>query len=318
MQIFITGATGVLGRLAVRELVANGHQVRGLARSEANFACLRDLGAEPVGCDLFDPPSLVGAVRGCEAIAHLATKIPPTAQLGRRSAWRETDHIRREGTSNLVDVALAVGVGSLVYPSICFLYPDIGAGWIDPSFCTEPVVVDYYRSTLDAEAEVRRFPSEGGRGAVLRMGFFYGPESPQSRDQLWLARWGIASVPGRPDTYHPFVAIADAARAVVAALEQAPSGTFDVEEDDLPTTTAINAAMAQAVGRQHTRSARAPCAHVDGERDPGRNESQPARVEPPLQRSYRLGARDLLTSALGTKVDILAVTFVAWLTAPDV
>jgi 2-alkyl-3-oxoalkanoate reductase len=254
MQIFITGATGVLGRPAVRELVANGHQVRALARSEANFALLRELGAEPISCDLFDPPSLVAAVRGCQAIAHLATKIPPTAQLGRRSAWRETDRIRHEGTSDLVDAALAEGVACMVYPSICFLYPDSGAAWIDASTCSEPVVVDYYRTTLDAEGEVRRFVAAGGRGVVLRMGFFYGPESPQSRDQLRLARWGVASVPGRPDAYHPFVASADAARAVVAALEQAPGRTFDIAEDDPPTTTEINTAMAHAAGRQRARS----------------------------------------------------------------
>ena len=257
MRIFITGATGVLGRPAVRDLVAHGHRVRGLARSEANFARLRELGAEPVSCDLFDPPSLAAAMRGCEAIAHLATKIPPTAQLGRRAAWRETDRIRSEGTHNLVDVALAEGVGRLVYPSICFLYPDSGAEWIDASTCLEPVVVDYYSTTLDAEKEVQRFGSAGGRGIVLRMGFFYGPESPQSRDQLRLARWGVASVPGRADAYHPFVAIADAARAVVAALEEAHGRTldiFDITEDDPPTTTEINAAMAQAVGRQRVRS----------------------------------------------------------------
>lgn len=58
-----------------------------------------------------------------------------------------------------------------------------------------------------------------GRGINARMGLFYGPESPQSRDQLRFARWGIASVVGRPDTYHPFVVIEDAAQAIVAALE---------------------------------------------------------------------------------------------------
>ncbi len=47
MDIFVTGATGVLGRAVVPRLVAAGHRVRGLARSAANDALLRALGAEP-------------------------------------------------------------------------------------------------------------------------------------------------------------------------------------------------------------------------------------------------------------------------------
>jgi len=254
MNVFITGATGVLGRPVVRQLVESGHQVRGLARSEANVALLRELGAEPVRVDLYDPASLAKAMRDCRGALHLATKVPPTAQVGRRSAWRETDRIRREGTRALVEGALSADVECVLYPSVCFVYPESGTQWVDASACPQPVIADYCRSTFDAEAQVQRFTAAGGRGITLRMGYFYGPTSGQSRDQMRLAHWGIASVPGRPEAHHPYVAISDAARAVVAALESAPAGTFDIVEDEPPTTAQLNRAMALAAGRQRLRS----------------------------------------------------------------
>lgn len=253
MKIFITGATGVLGRHIVPQLVQSGHQVRGLARSDGNVELVRRLHAEPARVDLFDLAALTQAVEACDAILHLATRIPSTMNLGKRSAWVETDHIRGVGTRNVVDAALAQHVQTVIYPSICFAYPDSGAEWIDATL-DKLVVEDYYATTFDAEQEMRRFTGAGGQGIVLRMGLFYGPESPQSQDQLRFARLGIASVVGRPDAYHPFVMIEDAAQAIVAALEHAPAGIYDIVEDEPPTTEEINAAMAKAVGRRRLRS----------------------------------------------------------------
>lgn len=253
MKIFITGATGVLGRHVAPQLVQSGHQVLGLARSDRNIELLQSFGAEPVQVDLFDLVALTQAVEGCDAILHLATRIPSTMNLGKRSAWVETDHIRREGTRTVVDAALAQHVQTIIYPSICFAYPESGAEWIDATL-GKLVKGDYYATTFDAEREVRRFTDAGGKGIVLRMGLFYGPESPQSWDQLRFARWGIASVGGSPDAYHPLVVIEDAARAIVAALEHAPAGTYDIVEDEPPTTAEVNAAMAKAVGRHRLRT----------------------------------------------------------------
>lgn len=263
MRILITGATGVLGRPVTRQLVEIGHQVRGLARSKRNAKLLTELGAESVRGDLFDPASLVEATTGCEAILHLATKIPPTAQIGKRSAWTENDRIRREGTRHLVDAALAHQISTVLYPSICFVYPESGAAWIDATTCPQPIVAEYYRTTFDAEREVARCTTAtDGRGIVLRMGFFYGPESAQSVEQLRYAARGIATALGRPDAYHPIIGIADAARAVVAALEHAPAGIFDIAEDDPPTTAQLSQAMAKAVGRRRLYALPAMLTHT--------------------------------------------------------
>src|SRR5438552_3189139 len=119
MNIFVTEATGVLGRSCVDLLIRDGHRVGGLARSAANVATIQKLGGEPIEGDLFDPASVRRAIAGCEAVLHLATKIPPSNKMKQPDARSENDRIRRDGTRNLVDAALANGVTTLVYSSIC-------------------------------------------------------------------------------------------------------------------------------------------------------------------------------------------------------
>ena len=104
-------------------------------------------------------------------------------------------------------------------------------------------------STLEAEAQVRRFTAAGGRGIVLRMGYFYGPEAESTLDTLALARRGGAFLSGSADAYYPAVWVDDAATAVVAALRSAPSGVYDVVDDEPLTRRELARAIAEAAGR---------------------------------------------------------------------
>ena len=248
MRIFVTGATGTLGRPTVKKLVAAGHEVRALARSAANEPLLRQLGATPVRADLFDATSVGSAVDGCQAALHLATKIPPTSDARRRRSWVENDRIRIDGTRALVDAALATGVERLVYPSVCFTYPDRGRDWIDTD--TEIAPAGMLESTVTAEREVERFSDAGRRGIVLRMGYFYGPTAPNTLDALALARRGMAPLLGRHDAYFPQIWVDDAAAAVVAALDRAPAGVYNVVDDEPLVRADVTTAIAFAVGRR--------------------------------------------------------------------
>src|SRR5206468_5182859 len=107
MKVFVAGSTGVLGRRAVRLLVAAGHDVTAAVRSEEKAALVRAMGAHPVRVDLFDAAAVEDAVRGHEAVVNLATHIPPMSQTTRTSAWAETDRTRREVSPKLVDAAPA-------------------------------------------------------------------------------------------------------------------------------------------------------------------------------------------------------------------
>lgn len=250
MDLFVTGGTGVLGRATVPRLVAAGHRVRGLSRSAGNDAALWGMGAEPVRGDLFAPRSLREAVAGSEEVLHLATRIPPTRRATRAAGWAENDRIWREGTRNLVDAALAVGVGAFVYPSVVFVYADGGERWLEAA-STEPTATSpVVRSTLVAETEVARFAAGGGRGIVLRMGAFYCPTSAQSEEQRRLARWGVTMLPGAEGAYQSAIWIDDTGTAVIAAVERAPTGIYDVVDDEPMTRADLARALAAAVGRR--------------------------------------------------------------------
>ena len=72
MRVFVTGATGFIGTELVKELIAAGHQVRGLSRSEAGMDQLKGMGVEVHRGDLQDPDSLRSGAKGMDAVVNLA------------------------------------------------------------------------------------------------------------------------------------------------------------------------------------------------------------------------------------------------------
>jgi nucleoside-diphosphate-sugar epimerase len=72
MRIFVTGASGYVGSAAVKDMLASGHEVIGLARSDDSAAKVRTLGAEPLRGDITDLEILRQGVARSDAVAHLA------------------------------------------------------------------------------------------------------------------------------------------------------------------------------------------------------------------------------------------------------
>lgn len=245
MKVFVAGATGVLGRRAIPQLVEAGHAVTGVARTEEKAELVRSMGGEPVQVDLFSPAAVTAAVSGHAAVVNLATKIPPPWKAARPRAWTESDRIRTEGSRNLVDGALAAGAERFVQEAVAFIYPDCRDRWIDEDLPLDPP--DVGRSSEAAEAQANHFSEAGGIGIVLRFGQFYAWESTHTRYMRRMARWRLPALPGPKAAYAPAVAAADAGAAVVAALA-APAGAWNVCDDEPLTRHAGNRAIADALG----------------------------------------------------------------------
>jgi uncharacterized protein YbjT (DUF2867 family) len=143
MRVFLAGASGVIGVRLVPLLLAAGHEVAGMTRSQG--ALVASLGAEPVVCDVYDLPALRRAVAGFapELVLHQLTDLPDERE--QLEASREANRrIRTEGTRNLLEAAAGV---RMLAQSIAF----------------PPGAPAHERLVLDAG------------GVVLRYGRFYGP-----------------------------------------------------------------------------------------------------------------------------------------------
>jgi nucleoside-diphosphate-sugar epimerase len=251
MKIFVTGATGVIGRRAVPLLVKAGHAVTAVERSCVGAAHIAHVGARPIKVDLFDAPAVRDAVAGHEAVINLATHMPETTlkmllpgAFG-ASVWAENDRLRTVGAMNVAVAAAAGGAHCLIQESFAPVYPDCGERWIDEDVAIAPE--RYNRTVADAECAAEQFTDAGHNGIVLRFAAFYGPDAMQFTDLVRALRHGIAPLPSSPTAYISSISHDDAAAAVVAALD-APAGVYNVSDDEPLTRRAYFDALAALIG----------------------------------------------------------------------
>jgi nucleoside-diphosphate-sugar epimerase len=252
MKVLATGLTGAIGPATLRALLAAGHDVRAVARTDEKAARLRAAGAEPVVVDVFDPEALRRAVAGSDAILHLATNVPPMRKMALPIAWRTHNRLRTEVTASLLDAARTHGIGRVVKESITFVYPDRGDEWIDES--VEPEVGRFLEPTIEGERMVAELNTHGSAGVVLRFGLFYGADNRGTDEMLRLARLRMTQLAGRPDSYMSSIHLDDVGSAVAAALD-VEGGVYNVVDDEPLTRRAYADAFADAFGFGHLRIA---------------------------------------------------------------
>jgi dihydroflavonol-4-reductase len=163
MNCFVTGASGFIGANLVHELVARGHCVKALLRSESELRGLRGAGFERVEGDLSNGDRLKAAMRGCDWCFHVAASY----HLWLRN-YRPMYAANVEGTRNVIEAAAAAGCGRIVYTSTvgCIGYPKPADGELIPSDETTPVSEaqmsnHYKRSKWQAEQIAVRLARKG-------------------------------------------------------------------------------------------------------------------------------------------------------------
>ncbi len=230
MKTFLTGATGVVGRSLVPRLVAAGHDVRAVCRSDDAAAALAGAGVEPVRVDLFDAGAVMNAVAGSEAVLHLATNVPTLAKAARPKGWAMHDRLRVDATRHLVAAAIASGASHFIKESVTFVYADAGDEWIDERAELIPEL-GLLAPAIEGERLALEFAASSGVAAVLRFGLFYGGvENRGTLDALKLARVRRSTISGSPDAYMASIHCEDVATAVMAALD-VETGIYNVVDD---------------------------------------------------------------------------------------
>jgi nucleoside-diphosphate-sugar epimerase len=169
MNIFITGASGFVGGAAARHLIAKGHQVSAMSRSERADVAIRALGATPVRCNL----ETVSAahMRGADAVLHAAAFVE---SWGPKDAWFKSNVL---GTQAVLDAAQAAGVKRVIHigteAAICHGQHLVG---VDENYPLAPdSPYPYCATKAQAEMRVRAANSGGLTTIVLRPRFIWGP-----------------------------------------------------------------------------------------------------------------------------------------------
>ena len=243
-EIVITGSTGVIGQRAVRELLAAGHDVKGVDALRARPRAAREPRRERRRGRRVRrrrPCAVRSTERG--PVVNVLTHIPSADRMADPSAWQENDRIRTEASATIARAARAAGVRRLVQESIAFVYADGGDAWLDE----DAPVAGGGVTTTALTAERNAHELFDGETVVLRFGLFTGADSGSTLAALEAARGGASIAVGPPGAYRPTLALDDAAAAIVAAL-RAPAGTYNVADADPPTNAEIDAALAAAAG----------------------------------------------------------------------
>lgn len=235
MNIFVAGATGVLGRRIVEECASRGHDVVGLTRDDQGDALVRERGGEPRRGDVFDRASLVEGAEGADVVVHAATKIP-TGTNPDEEDWTLNDRVRREGSENLVVAAAAVDADRFVQQSVVWVARQPDGSTFDEH--ANPNPDRSTRSALDAERVVTDGADEHGfEPVILRGGYFYAADTAHTRmfgERLLAGRLPVVGrgLLGREDAQLSFVHVDDVGRAFADAIEGDATGIFHVVDDE--------------------------------------------------------------------------------------
>jgi nucleoside-diphosphate-sugar epimerase len=234
MRIFITGASGWIGSATVDELLGAGHQVTGLARSDASAGAIEAKGASALQGDLDDLDSLRRGASDADAVIHLANK---------HDFGPESDRTER--------AAVEAIAGALVGSDKPFVVANGLSGIVHGRAATEQdadPAVGADASRGGAENLALDHVSRGVRTIIVR----FAPSVHGHGDWGFVKfiadtarRRGVSGYIGDGQTQWSAVHRSDAARLIRLGLEQAPAGTrlHAVAEESIPTK-----AIAEALG----------------------------------------------------------------------
>jgi nucleoside-diphosphate-sugar epimerase len=253
MRVFVAGASGVLGRRLVPQLIDAGHEVIGTHSSPASAELLRTLGAKPVMLDLLDTDAVSKAVLESEpeAIVHQATALA-NVKFSRSldKSFTKTNELRTKGTDALLAAARKASVPRFVAQSFAsYRYAREGGPIKTEDDPLDPAPPPNTQESWAALAHLERVVTDFG-GIALRYGGFYG-----AADDGWsaLVRRRRLPIVGDGGGIFSWIHLDDAAAATVLALEHSGPAVYNIVDDEPAPVREWLPALAQALNAKPPR-----------------------------------------------------------------
>jgi dihydroflavonol-4-reductase len=211
-KILLTGATGFLGQHILRELLAAGHQVKALSRSEKADDLLKHQGAEPVRGKLSNAYSLMQAAKNVDAIFHTAADT---------NTWRVNNDAQTRtnvgGIENVIAAAKANGVKQILHTSSVSAYSHLAHGMLreDTPQRGNESWINYERTKFLSEKAVRE---SGLDFIIFQPSHILGPGDKQNWSRL-IRLIDQNKLPGAPPGSGSFADVREIAKAQVRAFQ---------------------------------------------------------------------------------------------------
>ena len=224
MRAFVTGATGFLGGRVVKLLRDRGDEVVCLVRTPSKAASLEAAGCSLAEGDLSDQAKLEAAMRGCDAVFHLAADY----RIGiRKDEVPAMEDANVGGTRRVLEAAGAAGVGKIVYVSSLVAYGNTHGKVVDETYHHpgQTFGSEYERTKYEAHRLAMEKAAAGLPVVVVQPGSIYGPgDTSETGKQLEQAAAGKLPGVAFGSSGITWCFVDDVAQGVVAAYDKGRIG----------------------------------------------------------------------------------------------
>lgn len=267
MRIFLTGATGYIGRALAARLAAAGHELRALVRPTSDTGRLAGLPVTLTAGDVTDRVSMREGMSGCDRVVHLAAELDFGAPPERMAA------VNVGGSENVASLAYKLGVGRLLaVSSVAALggSPDDGTPADEESPRREPPM-RYGRTKAAGERAIAEWAKRGLAVDVVRPSLVYGPPGKKEGANAFLRRIALGRMPVivAPGRLASWIHLDDVVEAMVTILGRdgarpgqggpgtggKPAGRDYILAGEAVTVRALVGRVAELAGRRPPRLA---------------------------------------------------------------